>query len=232
MPFQFLNASCLRARKAAAALLLAVGAMQPAWSANVSLGGNFAQDDDIWTFELTLTGSGSITATGIGYAGGTTFGGAPVPAGGFDTVMYLYSSTGALLAQSDDGVSVGVDPATGLALDSAFTTGSLGAGVYTLVLTQADNYALGFDLSDGFAQSGAGNFTATFGCSNGAFCDYEGNNRSSAWAINFSGDTLASVVRIPEPATLALLLAAGGGLLASRRRQPAGPDRRPTAVPA
>mgnify|MGYP000252236632 CR=1 FL=1 len=39
-----------------------------------------------------------------------------------------------------------IDPSTGEALDAAFTTASLAAGVYTLALTQADNYLLGFNL--------------------------------------------------------------------------------------
>lgn len=226
-----LNTSCLRLLRVGAAALLALGTSQAALATNVSLGGNFLQDDNTWRFELTLTGTGSVTATSIGFAGGSTFGGANLPAGGFDTVMYLYASTGEMLAQSDDALDAAVDPLTGLALDAGFTTAPLAAGIYTLVLTQADNYALGFSLSDGFARAGAGNFTADFGCSNGSFCDYMGNNRSSAWAVNFSGDTLAAVARVPEPASLALLLAAGGALWATGRRRTTATTRLGMPVP-
>jgi hypothetical protein len=210
----------------AAAALLAVVAAQPALAANVSLSGNLASDDGVQILTLNLSGAGAITVTSIGYAGGTTFGGGSVAAGGFDTVMYLFSSTGALLYQSDDGVSVPTDPSTGEALDAAFTTASLAAGVYTLALAQADNYLLGFNLSAGFAQAGTGNFSAAFGCSNAAFCDYAGNNRNSSWTLNFSGNTLTSVV--PEPGSLALVLAAGGALvgLGRPRRKPAQADAR------
>lgn len=211
--------SAIRSRLAplTAMAALALAAVQPASAANISLSGSFARDDGIQLLTLTLTGAGAITASSIGYAGGTLFNGGAVAAGGFDTVMYLFSSTGALLNQSDDGIGVGVDPSTGEALDAAFTTASLAAGVYTLALTQADNYLLGFNLSDGFARAFEGNFTSAFGCSNGSFCDYQGNNRTSSWAINFSGNTLVSVV--PEPGSLALALAAGGLLLGLRGRQ-------------
>ncbi len=215
----------------AAAVVLALGASHAALAANVSWSGDFQQDDQITKFKLMLGGPGSVTVTSIGYAGGTDSKGNAVAAGGFDTMLYLFSSTGALLAQSDDGVSVPTDPSTGLALDAAFTTGSLAAGVYTLALTQADNSLLGFNLSDGFFQSGQGNFTSAFGCSNGMFCDYEGNNRTSSWALNFSGDSLGAVV--PEPGSLALVLAAGGALVALRRTRPAAPsDTRQSALAA
>lgn len=230
MPAPFLHASRPRLAHIGAAALLVLAASLPAQAATVSLSGNLFQDNAIQRFSLNLSAAGAITATSIGYAGGTDAAGNPVAAGGFDSVMYLFSSTGALLYQSDDGFGVPADPSTGEALDAAFTTASLAAGDYTMVLTQADNYLLGFNLSDGFARRGQGNFTAAYGCSNGSFCDYMGNNRTSAWAVNFSGDTLASAV--PEPGSLALLLAAGGALVALRRTRRQGDGRRAAAAVA
>lgn len=220
----------LRMARLGGAVVLAMAACQPALSANVSLSGSLAQDDSVQMFTLTLSAPGAVTVTSIGYAGGNRFNGSSVAAGGFDSVLYLFSSTGALLAQSDDGIAVPVDPVTGEALDAAFTTASLAAGEYTVALSQADNYLLGFNLSDGFAQSGNGNFSAAFGCSNGSFCDYQGNNRSSAWSINFSGQTLTTV--LPEPGSMALLLGAFGALAALRRREGTGAARQPEVVAA
>ncbi len=217
MTSPFLTIFCSRLVRTSAMALVAMAAAQPALSANVSHSGNFSRDDGVQMFTLTLTGPGAVTVTSIGYAGGTNSYGNLVAAGGFDSVLYLFSNLGALLYQSDDGVDVPVDPATGEALDAAFTTASLAAGLYTVALTQADNYMLGFNLADGFAQAGQINFTNAFGCNNGSFCDFMGNNRSSAWALNFSGDTLASVSVVPEPGSLALVLAAGGALVALRR---------------
>ena len=214
----------LRFARLAGAALLAMAASQPALSTNVSLSGSLAQDDSVQNFRLTLSAPGSVSVTSIGYAGGSRFNGSSVGAGGFDSVLYLFSSTGALLAQSDDGIAAPVDPVTGEALDAAFTTATLAAGEYLVSLAQADNYLLGFNRSDGFAQSGNANFSAAFGCSNGSFCDYQGNNRTSAWSINFSGQTLSTV---PEPGSMALLLGAFGALAALRRRDGARQARRP-----
>lgn len=220
----------LRLARLGGVALLAMAAWQPALSADVSLSGWLAQDDSVQTFLLTLSAPGSVSVTSIGYAGGSRFNGSSVAAGGFDSVLYLFSSTGALLAQSDDGIGVPADPATGEALDAAFTTASLAAGEYLVALAQADNYLLGFNLSDGFAQTGNGSFSAAFGCSNGSFCDYQGNNRTSAWSINFSGQTLTSV--LPEPGSMALLLGAFGALVALRRREGAAAARQPEVAPA
>jgi hypothetical protein len=168
-----------------------------------------------------VSNPGTIAVKGIGYAGGADVNGNMIPAGGFDSVLYLFSNSGALLYQSDDGVGVPTDPATGEALDSAFATGVLAAGAYTLAIAQADNFLLGFNLADGFAHAGNGKFTAAFGCSNGSFCDYQGNNRTAAWTINFTGNALAAV--IPEPGSLALVLAAGFALAGLRRSSRAAP---------
>ncbi len=202
-------------RAAASAVLLA--AVQGALAAQVSLNGNFKADDNVQFFNLTLASAGSLSVTSLGYGGGTALNGRVVAAGGFDTLLFLYGSDGTLLGQSDDGMDALVDPSTGLAADAGFTTGLLAAGVYKLALTQYDNFALG-NLADGFSQAGAGNFTPGMtGCTAASFCDWSGAARSSAWALDISGDTLSSVV--PEPGSLLLALSAAGIAGATVRRR-------------
>jgi PEP-CTERM motif len=86
---------------------------------------------------------------------------------------------------------------------------------------QYDNFALGPNLAAGFTYSGAPNFTAAFGCSNGQFCDVSGNsagnNRTNAWAFDILN--VESAAPIPEPSMLALV---GLGILGIGRRRRRG----------
>jgi hypothetical protein len=188
---------------------------QLACAETFSLQGNFVQDDDVKFITLTLSSAGMLDVTSLGYAGGQAASGQAVPAGGFDTMLFLYSASGTLLAQSDDGINVPTDPLTGLASDAAFSM-ALPAGTYKLALTQYDNFALG-NLSSGFSEAGAGNFTPTLSgnCTATAFCDWTGAARTSHWALDVSG-----VSAVPELPPAAMLV---GGLTAVawlRRRAP------------
>ena len=172
--------------------------------------GNLTRDDQVVFVPITLDGIRLLNVTSIGYAGGIDASGAAVPRGGFDTMLFLYNSAGTLLAQSDDGIGVPTDPTTGLASDAAFSIG-LGAGAYTLAVTQYDNFALG-DLSAGFSRAGSGNFTpALTGCSATAFCDTSGAARTAHYAINVSA--------VPEPSTVALMLAGLAAMTGLHRRR-------------
>ncbi|NUZ04817.1 DVUA0089 family protein [Piscinibacter koreensis] len=209
-----------KTKKTLARLLLAAGLAATAQAASAdayTARGSFARDDDVRFFSLTVSTAGLVTATSIGYAGGTGVNGQTIGRGGFDTMLYLYSSAGSLLAQSDDGVNAATDPVTGLAADAGLSI-VLGIGNYLLALTQYDNSALG-DLSAGFFNAGAGNFTPALSgnCPATSFCDWTGNARTANWALNITG-----VTSIPEPASLGLAFAglAVAGLL-RRRREPA-----------
>jgi hypothetical protein len=128
-------------------------------------------------------------------------------AGGFDPIVAVFDGTGILVAQNDDGIGVPPDPSTGAALDSLLTV-SLGAGQYLVSITEFDNFALGPALSDGFVQSGQGNFTALFACGQPSFCDVTGSARTNKWALTISGEAVTAASSIPEPTTSALLMIA------------------------
>lgn len=188
--------------------------------------GTFNFDNDVEQFEFSIATTSIVTIESIGYGGGI-FASNPaisVGPGGFDTVLSLFDETGAFIDDDDDDDdfvgTTAVDPVTGNAFD-AFLQPTLAAGTYTVVITQFDNFFVGNvgdDISLGFTfDGGPTNFTnlAPFvGCTNGLFCDADGNNRSSFFAINVSAQA------VPEPSTLALLgFGLVGASLAYRRRQ-------------
>jgi hypothetical protein len=127
--------------------------------------------------------------------------------------LAFYNSAGTLLAAKARRAASAfrTEPTTGLASDAAFSI-LLGGGAYTLALTQYDNFALG-DLSAGFSRAGSGNFTPTLTgtCNATAFCDSVGAARTAHWAINVSA--------VPEPSTVALMLAGLAAATGLHRRR-------------
>ena len=197
---QFLNA-------ALAAAVLAMGSV-PAQAANVSFTGSLAGDNAVQLFTFTLAADASVSLRTWSYAGGTNAAGSLIGAGGFDTVLALFSGLGdaaLLIGGNDDGIGVAIDPSTGSAFDSLLDLSPLLAGTYTLALTQVANFANGPTLGDGFLGLGSPGF----------------GGRSGAWAVDILGVTSAAFV--PEPATLALAMlglaaAAAAGLGRPRLR--------------
>ena len=190
-------------------------------AANFSFSGLFSADDDVRLFSFSIADSSTVTLRTYGYGGGAQADGNVVPAGGFDPALTLFDSAGLMIDFDDDGAASldTVDPETGLALDALLELG-LGAGVYTLALTQIPNVANGRVLTDGFLFTGYPDITSTYNgnpaCSNGQFCaefSAIGDNdplinRTGAWAIDILGVTSASVVPIPAAVWLF-----GSGLL-------------------
>src|SRR6266481_6538041 len=86
----------------------------PAFGADFSFIGAFAQDDERRQFTLTLAQPGTVLMRTWSYAGGVNSTGARIEAGGFDPSLSLFDSTGLLLATNRDGGcnNVAADPVT------------------------------------------------------------------------------------------------------------------------
>jgi hypothetical protein len=179
--------------------------------------GMFSTDDQIQLFNVNVITAGLVTLETYSYAGGIDATNHVIAAGGFDPVLSLFDGLGNLLNTNDDGpcAIVGHDASTGNCFD-AYLSLNLGAGAYTLALTESDNLAIGPTLADGFLESGNGNFTCPqiFG-QPGAFCDVSPAQRSNQWALDIVTPNPASSV--PEPSA-ASLLATGVALLFAIRR--------------
>lgn len=199
-----------------ATCLLGFG-LVPSHAATLSYTGNFLQDDDVQSFAFSVSAPGTVTLQTFGYAGGTNGAGSLIGSGGFDPTISLFDSSGVLLLYQDDDTPecnvVAADPVTGECFDVYLTT-TLAVGSYLAVITQFDNYANGPNLSDGFTQDGAGNFTAAFGCEPGIFCDVDADARTGAFALDIT--TPSAVVPVPAAAWL---FAGGIAALARLRRR-------------
>ncbi|WP_449422775.1 DVUA0089 family protein [Rhodanobacter lindaniclasticus] len=195
-----------------------------------SFTGTFSSDDNVQLFNFTAGGSSNIVLRTWSYAGGTNAAGNNIARGGFDPILALFDGSGAFINQNDDGGCslVAADAMTGECWDTYFGA-TLAAGNYTVAIMEFDNFANGPNLSDGFARSGQGNFTAGWNnCSASIFCDVSnhppGNARDSHWAfdiLNVEGATQVPPNSVPEPSSLGML-GLGAllcGLLAWRRRR-------------
>lgn len=194
-----------------------------------SFTGNFSGDKGVVLFHLVSDGATPITIRSYGYAGGTLNDGTVVAAGGFDTLLSLYDVGGNIVPSengvvnpsssspdgflNDDGVGVPTDLGNGF---DALFEGLLDAGAYWLALTESNNYGPN-QLAEPFSWTTLAEFNPTgglFGCSQGFFCDSQGNNRDGHWALDILGTQ--SVSQVPEPTTLALL---GLGMMGLLRRK-------------
>ena len=226
----------MRIRLPAALALFAFAA--PAGAADFSFSGTFSADDDVVVFDFLVGTPFTVTLRSYSYAGALQADGTVVPFGGFDPILAVFDAAGTLVGDQDDAgaEAVPADPITGEAFDVRLDL-ALGAGAYSVAVSQYNNFAIGPSLSDGFGQAGA-TFTSQYGCSNGRFCDAGGSNRTPFFAFDILGVLNAavsdgttggvdvgeggggmSVVPVPAAGSLAALgLLALAGLGRRRRR--------------
>jgi hypothetical protein len=198
----------------------------PAFATDFSFTGNFTRDDSVQFFNFNVAATSAVTLKSFQYGGGTQADGNVVSFGGFDSVLTVFDAAGFQIGSNDDDRSgqVNADPNTGSFFDT-FLELTLGAGSYTVAISQFDNLALG-GLAAGFTFTNSPNFTtgitSTSNCTNGQFCDVDGSNRTSNWAfdiLNVDTGRIGDPPSVPLPATMPLLAAALGlfGFVGRRR---------------
>lgn len=201
----------------------------------ISCTGSLGTPEDIFTENFTVpTGGLSITIQTFGFGGGMNAAGSTILAGGFDSLVALFSA-GTILTDgsgnpiASDPVSTqffaGCPPAGQVVIgaemlcgDSKLTT-PLAAGTYTLLLSDANYIPFAVSpgppisslLSDGFTDL-TGGVLQTCNSSEDCIAD------NASFAVDVTG--LPATSTVPEPATVTLLGCGMLGLAALRLRAP------------
>lgn len=161
-------------------------------AAFITFTGTFVEDDERFYMPFTVTDNTEVTITSFGYSGGDLLDNTFIPEGGFDTVLFLFSSLGEFIADNDDRSLTSFD---------AEIVETLTSGSYIAVLVQYNNFLNGaipgaiIDINDDslWAGSGAVNFE-----------DVNGASRTGDYAIQISSDRLRADAKVSAPSTLLL----------------------------
>jgi hypothetical protein len=200
-----------------------------------SFQGSFSQDNQTQLFDIGLASASVVTLQTWSYAGGVDWLGNTIAPGGFAPEITVFDTTGNEIAFDNGGSAPAcggrnVDPVTGFCLDASIYDGVnhpllfLGAGTYTVALTQQGNDPLG-QLSAGFSQDAANgdnpSFTGTNAGRPGAmFLDpFDAVQRSGEWEVDITGDEGLSVSETPEPSLLIPVALGMLGLVFYRKRR-------------
>lgn len=176
-------------------------------ASNFSFTGNFMQDDAVQFFRFILNEPSNINLQTYSVTGGINASGMTIAAGGFQSILNLWTA---------DGIDLGgVQTVSG---DSVFNIYLNNVGSYILALTEYNNRAFG-DLPGGitdptlFDHSGDGNFTApVFSYTPdelGSFFAPDGSQRSNKWALDISNVSSAQVVSSVPLSDTYLLMVTG-----------------------
>jgi hypothetical protein len=201
---------------------LALGWAGAGVAGTVSYTGALSSPEDTFQTAMTMPVAGTATLQTWGFGGGTDFAGTPIPSGGFDPLVAVFSGAGdsaTLVNATSDILSnyaafegcppagtVSIEPTAGTCGDITMSL-ALTAGSYTVLLSDAaylpgavfDNGALGegfFDLTGGSLPFQT--------CLDEDDCIDDTTN----WALDIT--TPDQPGSVPEPSTLGL---AGLGLL-------------------
>src|SRR5689334_13237383 len=119
-----------------------------ALAADFSFTGNLADHNQVQLFNFSVAAPSTVTLRTYSYAGGVNAAGQTILRGGFDPILALFDSSGALINQNDDGGDplVPADAVTGNHWDT-FLTSNLTPGNYTVSVMQFDNFSIGPNLS-------------------------------------------------------------------------------------
>lgn len=196
-------------------------------SLSLSYTGTLASPTSTFALEFALSGSGTqqLDFQTWGFGGGTNANGVAIAPGGFDALLALFSGTGSgaqLINGSADNQSnfasfAGCPPAGTVNFSNGDAVcgdvnlaAALAPGVYTLVLSDANNVANALSddgtLGEGYTDLTGGVFQTCDTNTSGTACITPNAN----WAFDVTDQTGANLASVPEPGSLALW---AGGLL-------------------
>lgn len=212
-----------------AALLALCVCVSPASAASMSFTGQFAHDNDVQLINFSVDALSTVGLRTWSYAGGVNAAGQTIARGGFDPIVALFNSAGALIGEQDDSVcgKVSADAVTRQCWDINFSI-QLAAGNYTASIQQYNNYSVSANLADGFYYQAAQYQTFRNG-----FVDEMNNKRTGMWALDIlnANPAVQAPVSVPEPASLGLMAAAVAGMTALRRRKSKALANSSTSLP-
>ena len=194
-------------KKLLATSAFALLSLTQAQAADFNFTGNIATHKDVVSIDFTLaTDATNVKVWTNSFLGGVNF----------DPITAVWAQNGSvwnLVGENDDDASI--DPGQ-TNWDSGLTFASLDAGNYRFTIATYNNFANGTTLSDGFLFDNEAPIAL-------ADWDQPANhvNMGTFYSVNLSGvDAATNVSAVPEPETLAMLLAGLGlvGAIARRRR--------------